>query len=98
MDQPEDDIDNRAIEDIINNIWGAKKNRQLIFTSHNTNLIVNGDAELVACCDYRDAGKQTRGSIVNEGSIGSPEVKNQITSVMEGGEKAFRLRKEKNGF
>ncbi len=98
IDQPEDDIDNRAIEDIINNIWDAKKNRQLIFTSHNANLVVNGDAELVVCCDYKESGNQTRGSIVTEGSIDSPEVKNQITSVMEGGEKAFRLRKEKYGF
>ncbi len=98
IDQPEDDIDNRAIEEIINNIWDAKKKRQLIFTSHNANLVVNGDAELVVCCDYKESGSQTRGAIVTEGSIDSPEVKDQITSVMEGGEKAFRLRKEKYGF
>lgn len=54
IDQPEDDIDNRAIEDIIKNIWEAKRQRQLIFTSHNANLVVNGDAELVICCDYKD--------------------------------------------
>ncbi len=98
IDQPEDDIDNKAIEEIINNIWDAKKKRQLIFTSHNANLVVNGDAELVVCCDYKESGNQTRGSIVAEGSIDSLEIKDHITSVMEGGEKAFRLRKEKYGF
>jgi len=98
IDQPEDDIDNRAIDDIIKNIWDAKKSRQLIFTSHNANLVVNGDAELVVCCDYREAGNQTRGTIKAEGAIDSKAVKDEITSVMEGGEKAFKLRKDKYGF
>ncbi|HQV54413.1 MAG TPA: hypothetical protein PLX17_02815 [Chitinophagaceae bacterium] len=98
IDQPEDDIDNRAIEDIIKNIWAAKKKRQLIFTSHNANLVVNGDAELVVCCDYREAGSQTRGIIKAEGAIDYKIVRDEITSVMEGGEKAFRLRKDKYGF
>ena len=98
IDQPEDDIDNRAIEEIIKNIWAAKKKRQLIFTSHNANLVVNGDAELVVCCDYRESGSQTRGIIKAEGAIDFKTVREEITSVMEGGEKAFRLRKDKYGF
>jgi chromosome segregation protein len=98
IDQPEDDIDNRAIEDIIKLIWRAKQNRQLIFTSHNANLIVNGDSELVIGCDYRDSSSQTRGIIKVEGAIDSKTVRDEITSVMEGGEKAFVLRKSKYGF
>lgn len=98
IDQPEDDIDNRAIDQIIKNIWDAKKKRQLIFTSHNANLVVNGDAELVICCDYRDSTSQTRGIIKEEGAIDKKTVRNEITSVMEGGEKAFKLRKDKYGF
>lgn len=98
IDQPEDDIDNRAIDQIIKNIWEAKKKRQLIFTSHNANLVVNGDAELVICCDYRDSTSQTRGIIKEEGAIDKKTVRNEITSVMEGGEKAFKLRKDKYGF
>jgi type III restriction enzyme len=96
--QPEDDIDNRAIEQIINNIWDAKKKRQLLFTSHNANLVVNGDSELVVCCDYSDSTNQTRGIIKAEGAIDTKQVRNEITSVMEGGEKAFKLRKDKYGF
>ncbi len=98
IDQPEDDIDNRAIDQIIGNIWNAKKKRQLLFTSHNANLVVNGDAELVVCCDYRDAMSQTRGVIVAEGAIDKKVVRDEITSVMEGGERAFRLRQDKYGF
>lgn len=98
IDQPEDDIDNRAIDNIIKSIWEAKKKRQLLFTSHNANLVVNGDAELVICCDYKDSSSQTRGIVKAEGAIDNNEIKSEITSVMEGGEKAFRLRKDKYGF
>jgi chromosome segregation protein len=98
IDQPEDDIDNRAINEIIENIWKAKNKRQLIFTSHNANLVVNGDAELVICCDYKGSSQQTQGEIKHEGAIDNPEIKKEITLIMEGGEKAFILRKEKYGF
>ncbi len=98
IDQPEDDIDNKAIEDIIKSIWKSKTKRQLIFTSHNANLVVNGDAELVICCDYRESGSQTRGIIKAEGAIDFKVIREEITSVMEGGEKAFKLRKNKYGF
>src|SRR5690554_2996638 len=98
IDQPEDDIDNRAINEIIQSIWIAKSKRQLIFTSHNANLVVNGDAELVVCCDYKESSQQTQGEIKFEGAIDNPEIKREITLIMEGGEKAFKLRKEKYGF
>mgnify|MGYP002349094651 CR=1 FL=1 len=98
IDQPEDDIDNKAIEQIIKNIWEAKKKRQLVFTSHNANLVVNGDAELVVCCDYKDSSSQTHGIIKVEGAIDTKDIRSEITSVMEGGEKAFKLRKDKYGF
>jgi len=98
IDQPEDDIDNRAINKVIESIWEAKRNRQLIFTSHNANLVVNGDAELVICCDYKDTSSQTRGIIKHEGAIDKLDIRKEITSVMEGGEKAFKLRKAKYGF
>jgi len=98
IDQPEDDIDNRAIEQIIQNLYKSKKKRQIIITSHNANLVVNGDSELVVCCDYNATSEQTRGHIKYQGSIDEQTVKDEITSIMEGGEKAFKLRKEKYGF
>ena len=61
IDQPEDDLDNYVIKDIVEQVWLAKTKRQLIFSSHNANLVVNGDAELVVCCDYRKAGDQSGG-------------------------------------
>jgi type III restriction enzyme len=98
VDQPEEDLDSQVIQDVVERIWRAKQGRQLIFASHNANLVVNGDAELVIACDYRKAGDQSGGRVKLEGAIDMPTVRDEITHVMEGGEKAFRLRKEKYGF
>ncbi len=98
IDQPEEDLDSQVVQDVVSRIWEAKKGRQLIFASHNANLVVNGDAELVVACDYRKQGDQSGGRIKLEGAIDVPEVREEITRVMEGGEKAFLLRKERYGF
>jgi type III restriction enzyme len=98
IDQPEDDLDNQIVFDIVKRLWRAKTRRQLIFSSHNANLVVNGDAELVVWCDYRVAGDFSRGRIADEGAIDIPAIRDTIKSVMEGGEKAFKLRLEKYGF
>ena len=98
IDQPEEDLDNPVILEIVEKVWEAKQKRQLIFASHNANLVVNGDAELVAWCDYRTAGDQSRGTIAGEGAIDVNSVRDAIKRIMEGGEAAFNLRKEKYGF
>lgn len=98
IDQPEDDLDNQMVSDIAALIWQAKKKRQLIFASHNANIVVNGDSELVICCDYKITTDQSKGEIKSLGAIDIENIRNEITKVMEGGEAAFKLRKEKYGF
>ena len=98
IDQPEDDLDNQVILKVVEQIWKAKSKRQLIFTSHNANLVVNGDAELVVCCDYRVSGEQASGMIKYEGAIDIPANRDEIARVMEGGKDAFKLRMDKYGF
>jgi len=98
IDQPEDDLDSQVIQDVVTWMWDAKAKRQVIFASHNANLVVNGDAELVVICDYRRAGDQSGGKIKLQGAIDVPEVRHEIAHVMEGGERAFKLRKSKYGF
>jgi type III restriction enzyme len=98
IDQPEEDLDNPVMIEIVEQVWKAKQRRQLIFTSHNANLVVNGDAELVICCGYRTAGDQSRGMIAGEGAIDVPNVRIAIESIMEGGKAAFNLRRVKYGF
>jgi len=83
---------------IVRLLWKAKSRRQLVFASHNANFVVNGDAELVICCDYVRAGDQTGGQIKAAGAIDNIAIKDEITAVTEGGEEAFKLRMEKYGF
>ena len=98
IDQPEEDLDNPVILEIVEQIWCAKQMRQILFASHNANLVVNGDAELVVWFDHRKSGDQSRGKIAGEGAIDVPETRDAIKRIMEGGEAAFNLRKEKYGF
>ncbi len=98
IDQPEEDLDNPVMLEIVAKIWQAKQRRQIIFASHNANLVVNGDAELVAWCNYRSMGDQSRGTIGGTGAIDMPDVREAIKRIMEGGEAAFKLRREKYGF
>jgi type III restriction enzyme len=98
IDQPEEDLDNQVILEIVASIWEAKSKRQLIFASHNANVVVNGDADLVVCCDYRRSSDQSGGRIKCQGAIDVEEIRSEITTVMEGGREAFVLRQAKYGF
>ena len=98
IDQPEEDLDNPVILEIVQSIWTAKPKRQLIFSSHNANIVVNGDADLVICCDYRQAGDQSGGRVKCQGAIDVETIRKEITIVMEGGKEAFALRKAKYRF
>ncbi len=69
IDQPEEDLDNAVIEAVVSLIWEAKQKRQIIFSSHNANLVVNGDAELVVHCDYASEGDHSNGVIKHQGAI-----------------------------
>jgi chromosome segregation protein len=55
IDQPEDDLDNQTIyEDVIKLIRQMKPEVQFIFATHNPNIPVLGDAELVHACSFTD--------------------------------------------
>ncbi len=89
LDQPEDDLDNHLIYDlIVRQIRENKLRRQLIVVTHNPNIVVNGDAEFVAVMDFRNG--QCR--VVRSGCLQEQEVRAEICRVMEGGEQAFRQR------
>ncbi len=48
IDQPEDDLDNRSIfDELIRFVKEKKVDRQIITVTHNANIVLGGDAELV---------------------------------------------------
>lgn len=89
LDQPEDDLDNHLIYDlIVTQLREVKRRRQIIVVTHNANIVVNGDAELVVALAAR--GGQTQMECA--GSLQEKIVRDTICSVMEGGRKAFEQR------
>jgi len=59
---------------------------------------VNGDADLVICCDYRTSATESGGQIKLTGAIDVPVINHEIAEVMEVGVEVFQLRRQKYGF
>jgi len=94
LDQPEEDLDNRFIyEDVVKILRELKSRTQLIIATHNANIPVIGDSELILVLDSKD----DQCIISNRGSIDKSSIRNEVKRIMEGGEEAFRLRAEKYG-
>ncbi len=88
IDQPEDNLDNRFVfETVVDKIGQVKRRRQLIFVTHNPNILVLGDADKVFVMD----SDGTNARKVNEGSV--DHCKENIVTLLEGGEDAFKRRK-----
>ena len=89
LDQPEDDLDNRLVYDlIVHKLKQAKENRQIIIVTHNANIPVNGDSEYIISMDSESRFLK----VFSEGSVDKKEIKKEICDVMEGSEKAFEMR------
>ena len=89
IDQPEDDLDNNLIYRlVVEQIKENKQRRQLIVVTHNPNIPVNGDAELIVVM------APIPGGFAQElaGGLQEPAVRQQICEIMEGGEDAFKKR------
>ncbi|MHC2086169.1 AAA family ATPase [Methylobacterium sp. CM6244] len=102
VDQPEDDLDNRVIMRIVERIRTSKTSRQIIFSTHNANLVVNGDADKVVTmvstiAEDRAPEGTTHVRVEVDGAIETPAVRQAVTRIMEGGLKAFDLRARKYG-
>lgn len=89
LDQPEDDLDNRLVYDlIVHKLKQVKENRQIIIVTHNANIPVNGDSEYIISMDSESRFLK----VFSEGSVDKKEIKKEICDVMEGSEKAFEMR------
>ncbi|MEG0693425.1 MAG: hypothetical protein RR444_10135 [Oscillospiraceae bacterium] len=91
IDQPEDDLDNQTIyQDVIHEIKKLKGEMQFIFATHNANIPVLGDSEMLVACEYID-GKEIK---LEKGSVDCPPIQKKIINIMEGGKEAFNIRRK----
>lgn len=90
IDQPEDDLDNETLySHFIKQLVDRKDKTQFIFATHNPNIPVLGDAEQAIVC-RKDGEKFS----FDHGSIDDKDIQQRIVTVLEGGDDAFRRRKE----
>ena len=97
IDQPEDDLDNRFVYDgVVQRLRDLKGKRQVIVSTHNANIPVLGDAELVIGLE----GNGTRSWPIRDGigSLDSAEIRSLAEDLLEGGRSAFEARKYLYGF
>jgi len=91
IDQPEDNLDSEFIyKTIVANLRKIKERRQVIIVTHNPNIAVLGDAELIIPLK----SSNIKSHIVERGSIDRPETRIECCSILEGGKQAFIKRKE----
>ncbi|MCY4170330.1 MAG: PHP domain-containing protein [Bacteroidetes bacterium] len=101
VDQPEDDLDNRFITgEIIPKVRQEKQKRQFIFSTHNANIPVLGDAEMIIGLSADVENDKLRTLIFPEhvGSIDSDSIRDLVEDILEGGRDAFENRRRKYGF
>jgi ABC-type lipoprotein export system ATPase subunit len=95
IDQPEDELDsNFVFRELIPMLRKVKSKRQVIMATHNANLPVNGDAEMVYAFEARDG----QGEALACGGLDQAPVTKAVLDIMEGTEVAFRRRREKYRF
>jgi len=94
IDQPEENLDNQTVYDIlVPSIKEAKARRQIIIVTHNPNLAVVCDAEQIiwASLDKNAGNKVT----YTTGAIENPVINSKVVDILEGTMPAFDNRDTK---
>jgi len=79
---------------LVANLRRVKERRQVIIVTHNANIAVLGDAELLI--PLKSTSERSR--IMEAGSIDRPETRDLVCKILEGSADAFRRRAEIYGF
>lgn len=101
VDQPEDDLDNRFIsEGIVPRLREQKSGRQFVLSTHNANIPVLADADLIAALATEREGSRVHAVLPGErvGSLDDGPVRELVEELLEGGKAAFETRRYRYGF
>lgn len=94
IDEPEAHLDNRLIADYLVDLIKSKKlDRQIIFATHNSNFVINGDSELIHILDIPLNNIFTN---MTSTSIENLDNREKLLK-LEGGKDAFLTREQKYG-
>lgn len=112
IDQPEDDLDSKSIyQDVVQFLKKQKERRQILMVTHNANLVVGADAELVIVANRHGVDRPNRNGRTFEYISGGLEssrqerqsqfeldrlgIREHVVEILDGGEEAFKKRQEK---
>lgn len=111
IDQPEDDLDNRAIFiDLVTYLREKKNKRQIVLVTHNPNVVVGADAEEIIVANQQGIGNVNPEGVKfayitgaledsfvddNDSMLLSQGIREHVCDLLEGGDKAFKLRERK---
>ena len=91
IDEPETHLDQKMIaEDLVKIIKTVKENRQLIFATHNANIVINGDADLIIHLKQDENSSNTK---IETYSIENIDKRDDLL-ILEGCRDAFKAREE----
>lgn len=94
IDEPETHLDQRFIaNDLVNIIKQVKNDKQIIFATHNANIVINSDAEQIFILKMEDNNK----TIINQMTIEDvyDQKKKEELLLLEGSLEAFKKREKK---
>jgi hypothetical protein len=98
LDQPDDDLDTRTINELlVNKIKEMKLEMQFFVISHSAAVIINGDSDVIILAESETKdGKQK--IMYTEGKINTLSMKEKIVTILDGGEMNLRARLHKYDF
>lgn len=97
IDQPEDDLDNNFVyKGVVKHLRELKGTRQVIASTHNANVPVLGDAELIVVLE--SDGSRGKPSDNGVGSLDDRAIRSLAENILEGGPAAFNARHHLYGF
>lgn len=89
LDQPEDDLENKLIKHLaVETLKRIKRNRQLIISTHNANIVVTSAAEQVLVIQHGD----DLPSLEASGTLQAKGVRDNVCLILEGGVDAITTR------
>jgi ABC-type lipoprotein export system ATPase subunit len=95
IDQPEDNLDNKSVYEIlVTFLKKAKKRRQIIIVTHNPNLAVVADAEQIVHVSIDKTDNRNDFTFVS-GAIENPRINKAVIDILEGTLPAFDNRRLK---
>ena len=111
IDQPEDDLDNRAIySELVQYLRAKKTQRQIILVTHNPNVVVGADAEEIIVANqhgnncpnpnkvkfaYRTGALEDSFKNNDVHTLLCQGIREHVCDILEGGNEAFHIRESK---